>query len=173
MDVLRAIKSRRSVREFQEKEIPDEIIRDILDCGRWAPSGLNNQPWKVCIVAHPTVKRMLAELTKYGGIIDAAFVNIVVFLDLEKGYNRVKDIQACGAFMQNILLAISAFPQLGGVWLGEILNQKEKVNEIFKLNKDKYELMGVIALGIVDEAAEKKEEKERDRIPIDKFAEWF
>ncbi|MHA1147873.1 MAG: nitroreductase family protein [Promethearchaeota archaeon] len=173
IEYLEFIKSRKSIRSFVFKKIPERIIKEILDCGRWAPSGLNNQPWKLCIVAHPTVKRMLAELTKYGGIINAAFVNIIVFLDLQKGYNRIKDIQACGAFMQNILLAINAFPELGGVWLGEILNQKAKVNEIFKLNKEKYELMGVIALGYVDEVAERKKEKKRDRIPLDKFTDWY
>ena len=120
------VKSRRSIRNFIFSKIYKDTILEILEFGRWAPSGMNNQPWRVHIVMHEKVKTMLAECTKYGNIIESAYVNLVIFLDLEKGYNRVKDIQAIGAFMQNILLGVHAQPDLGAVWVGEILNQSEK-----------------------------------------------
>jgi nitroreductase len=102
-DLIELIKSRRSIRNYVYKKINNDIIKEIIECGRWAPSGQNNQPWKVCIVAHPTVKRMIAEQTKYGGIIESAYVNFVIFLDLDRCYDRLKDLQAIGAFIQNIL----------------------------------------------------------------------
>lgn len=169
--------SRRSVRDFIFKKVPNELIRMIMEAGRYAPSGLNNQPWKVNLVAHPTIKRMLAELTKYGGIIEAAYVNFVVFYDIELGYDRTKDLQACGAFMQNLLLGITALQKagykIGGVWLGEILNQKEKVNEIFKLDPKKFELMGVIACGFIDEQSDKKNSKPSEKRAIDDYITWY
>ncbi|MBD3197810.1 MAG: nitroreductase family protein, partial [Candidatus Lokiarchaeota archaeon] len=113
-----------------------------------------------------------AETTKYGGIIESAYANIVVFLNLEKGYNRVKDIQAMGAFMQNLLLGAHALG-LGAVWIGEILNHKEEVNKIFKMDPEKFELMGVISLGVIDENREEKFSKERERREIDNFTTWF
>ena len=125
-DVLKLIRSRRSVRNFVYKKIDNQTIKEIVDCGRWAPSGRNTQPWKVQIVSHPTVKRLIAENSKYGGIIESAYLNFVVFLDLERGYDRVKDILAIGAFIQNMLLAIHA-KGLGAVWIGEILQNKDKV----------------------------------------------
>lgn len=170
--LLEFIKSRKSVRNFVFSKIKKEIIEEILDCGRWAPSGLNNQPWKVFVITYPSVKTLVAECTKYGGIIESAFTSLVIFYDKEKGYNRVKDIQACGAFMENVLLAIHAF-NYGAVWLGEILNQKEEVNKIFKLSPAKFELMGVIAIGEIDEAKEKKGEKIRERRPLEDFVEWL
>jgi nitroreductase len=115
---------------------------------------------------------MLAELSKYGGIIDEAYANFVIFLDLERGYDRVKDIQAIGAFIENILLAIHA-KALGAVWIGEILNNKEEVNKIFKLDTNKFELMGLIAFGEIDEALAEKKKKERKRRDISEFADWF
>jgi len=171
-DLIELIKSRRSIRNYVYKKINNDIIKEIIECGRWAPSGQNNQPWKVCIVAHPTVKRMIAEQTKYGGIIESAYVNFVIFLDLDRCYDRLKDLQAIGAFIQNILLAAHA-KGLGAVWIGEILKNKEKINEIFKFPTDKYELMCVITLGIIDKALEEKSEKERERRPIDDFIDWF
>ncbi|TXT61646.1 MAG: Nitroreductase [Promethearchaeota archaeon] len=167
---LEFLKSRKSHRNFIFQKIKKEIIQGILDYARWAPSGQNTQPWKVCAVEHPTVKHMLAENSKYGGIIDSAYYNLVIFLDMEKGYDRVKDIQAIGAFIQNILLAIHAYG-LGAVWIGEILNKKEEINKIFKLNPEKFELMGLVSIGIPDEPLEKK--KERSRYPVDEFTDWF
>lgn len=50
MDILTAIKERRSVRAFLNKSVADDIIKNILDTARWAPSGVNHQPWKVAIL---------------------------------------------------------------------------------------------------------------------------
>jgi nitroreductase len=115
---------------------------------------------------------MLGEFTKYGGILESAYYDLVIFLDLDRAYNRVKDLQAIGAFMENILLGAHALG-VGAVWIGEILKNKEKLNEIFKLSTDKYELMGVIALGKIDEQMEAKEEKKRKRRSLDDFVEWY
>ena len=170
---LKFIKSRRSIRNFIHSKIQRDTILEILECGRLSPSGKNNQPWRLNVVTHPSVKKMLAELTTSGDIIESAYLNFVIFLDLEKVYDRVKDIQSMGAFMENILLGIHAM-NLGGVWLGEILKNKEEVNEIFKLSSAKYELMGVIAVGEIDkEIIKLKGESLRERRPLDDFIEWY
>jgi nitroreductase len=169
-NLIAKIKSRKSIRNFIYKKIDNDTIGEILECGRWAPSGRNSQPWKVCIVSHPTVKRLVAEQSKYGGIIESAYLNFVVFLDLERGYDRVKDVLAMGAFIENMLLAVHA-KGLGGVWIGEILKNKEKVSEVFKLSPEKYELMGVLVVGLIDLALEKKEKRERR--PLVEFIDWF
>ena len=167
------IKERKSVRSFIYKKIRKEVILECIEAGRWAPSGNNSQPWRVCVVIHPTVKRMLSELTKYGGILEDAYVNLVIFLDLARGYDRTKDIQAIGAFVQNILLAVHAQENLGAVWIGEILNRKEEVNQIFKFPVEKFELMGVVAIGMIDDAREKVRKESRERRSLDEFIEWF
>ena len=172
-DFVEFIKERKSIRSFIYKKISKEMILEILECGRWAPSGKNSQPWQVCIVIHPTVKRMLSELTKYGGIIEDAYVNLVIFLNLERGYDRTKDIQAIGAFIQNILLGVHAQEGIGAVWIGEILNRKNDVNQIFKFPVEKFELMGVVAIGLIDDAREAVHKKERERRPIEEFIDWY
>jgi len=170
---LKFIKSRKSIRNFVHSKIQRDIILEILECGRFSPSGMNNQPWAVKIVIHPTVKKMLADLTKDGDIIEQAYVNFAVFLDLGRVYDRTKDIQSIGAFMENILLGAHAL-NLGGVWIGSILNQKEKVNDIFKINSSKYELMGVIGVGEIDkEILKLKGESLREKRPLDDFIDWY
>ena len=145
MDTIEVIKSRRSVRGFTDENVSDEQVTQILEAGRWAPSGLNNQAWLFIIVRNPDTKIELSKLTNYGPTIKIAPVLIVVFLDKDHMYNYVKDVQSIGACIQNMLLAIHSMG-LGGVWLGEILKNKEIVNKVLEA-PDSFELMGVIALG--------------------------
>ncbi len=145
MDTLEAIRTRRSIRKFQPDPIDQATIDEILEMATWAPSGLNNQPWRFVIVKDRSIKDQLAKLTKYSRIIEGAPVCIAVFLDNASSYNRVKDIQAIGACLQNMLLAIHA-RGLGGVWLGEILNRREEVERLLEVPED-CELMAVVAFG--------------------------
>ncbi len=143
--VMDVIKTRRSIRRFEDRMIDDETIKKIVEMGTWAPSGLNNQPWSFVVIKDRDVKEKLSQQTKYAHIIRNAPVCIAVFLDKSRSYNRTKDVQAIGACIQNMLLTIHAMG-LGAVWLGEILNRREEVEKILKVPKD-FELMAVIALG--------------------------
>lgn len=154
-DVIAAIKTRRSIRKFEKKDVTDGLIMKILDAGRWAPSGNNNQPWRFVIVKENSVKENLAGQTEYGDIIKNAPVSIAVFLDKNSMYDRTKDILAIGACIQNILLAAHSL-NFGGVWLGEILKNKEIVAGILKV-PETYELMAVIAIGYPTEKERKSE----------------
>lgn len=143
--VIDTILTRRSVREFNDRSISKEEINTILNAGRWAPSGLNNQPWRFIVVRDPATISQLSECTHYSNIVAGAPLLIAVFLDTETSYSRTKDVQAVGASIQNMLLACCGLG-LGAVWLGEILNQNEKVNSILQC-PSKLDLMAVLAIG--------------------------
>ncbi len=145
METMEAIRTRRSVRGFTEQDVSDELLAQILEAGRWAPSGLNNQPWIFITVRNADAKLELSKLTYYGPTIKVAPLLIAVFLDKGHMYNYVKDVQSAGACIQNMLLSIHSLG-LGGVWLGEILKNGELVNKVLEV-PDNFELMGVIAIG--------------------------
>ncbi|MEG3639567.1 nitroreductase [Magnetococcus sp. PR-3] len=50
MHVVEAVKNRRAIRQFQEKPVPQALLETLLDTARWAPSGVNTQPWQVAMV---------------------------------------------------------------------------------------------------------------------------
>ena len=50
MDVTGAIKARRSIRKFNRKEIPSELLEHMLEMARIAPSGANRQPWEMVVI---------------------------------------------------------------------------------------------------------------------------
>jgi nitroreductase len=54
MDVLSAIKNRKSTRAFVDKQVSSQSIDDVLDTARWAPSGANTQPWQVAVTTGAT-----------------------------------------------------------------------------------------------------------------------
>jgi nitroreductase len=165
--IIELIKGRRSIREYTEAEIPDDLVKQIVEAGAWAPSGLNNQPWRFVIVRATAIKKKLAELTRYGQVILNAPVVIPVFLNNAVSYDRTKDTQAMGACIQNMLLAIHDLG-LGGVWLGEILKNKEEVRALLDLPKE-LELMAAVAMG-----HPKHTNQTSEREPIEKLiVKWI
>jgi nitroreductase len=145
MDSLALIKARRSVRNFKPNLPSANFIRRVLDAGHWAPSGLNNQPWRFVVIKEKAQKNGLAAFTNCGDIILSAPMVIAVFMDTEASYNREKDLMAIGACIQNMLLEAHG-QGLGTCWLGEILNLKNKVALYLNVKKT-WELMALIAIG--------------------------
>ncbi len=145
MDLLEGIYTRRSVRKFTAEDVSKEAVSEVVRAGTWAPSGMNNQPWRFVIVRTPEMRRTLAGYTKYGMVIEGAPVAIAVFIETSEMYNATKDHQAIGACLQNMLLAAHA-QGLGAVWLGEILNRAAEVRVALGVGES-LELMAVLAIG--------------------------
>ena len=145
--VFRAIYDRRSIRKFTDEPISRDALTAILDAGRWAPSGLNNQPWRFLAVTRDDPRReKLAECTKYAHIVRASQACIAVLLEKGAMYSEMKDHQGAGACIQNMLLAAHAL-ELGAVWLGQIVNDQAASLAALGLSQDTYELQAIIALG--------------------------
>ena len=154
MKILQLIKSRRSIRKFRKEPIPLKVIDGILEAGSWAPSGLNNQPWRF-IVLEKDEKDAIAQFTKYGQIIKAADKIILVFMDKDASYSYEKDLMAIGACIQNMLLYAHQ-EGIGSCWLGEILNQRKDLLKHLGILEN-LELEAVIALGYPAEKGGKAE----------------
>ncbi len=136
---------RRSVRKYAAQPVSDQEVDTILEAGRFAPSGMNNQPWRFVVVRDSAVKARLAGFTRYGRIITDAPVVIAVFIHQPSMYDPTKDHQSVGACLQNMLLMAHGLG-LGAVWLGEILKNAEGVRAALSVSAE-HDLMAVVALG--------------------------
>ena len=65
-DILDVVSSRKSIRRYKPDPIPDELIDKILEAARWAPSGENEQPWKLIVVKDPKTRNEIGQLGKVG-----------------------------------------------------------------------------------------------------------
>jgi len=144
-EMLNIIKTRRSVRNFSGKKLKSADIAKVLEAGRWAPSGLNNQPWRFGVIENEGLRNRIAVFTRYGSIIRRAAAVIVVCMDVADSYNRDKDLMAVGASIQNMLLEAWDLG-IGTCWMGEILNKKTGVADALTLDKD-LDLLAVVAMG--------------------------
>ncbi|MDD4955082.1 MAG: nitroreductase [Candidatus Omnitrophica bacterium] len=163
MNVLNLIVSRRSIRKFKKAAIAPKILENILEAGRWAPSGLNNQPWRFMVLSGKG-KDILTKFTHYSYVIKGADKIILVFLDKKSSYNLEKDLMAIGACIQNMLLYIHS-QKLGACWLGEILNQRAEIKKVLKFSKT-LELKAVLAIGEPFSQPKKGKRKKLERLVV-------
>lgn len=145
METMESIAGRRSVREFSDEPLDDAELDRLIEAARWAPSGLNNQPWRFMKVTGRDMIARLSELTKYRGVVAGAAALIAVFLDATAMYDRTKDLMSAGAAVENILLAAHD-AGLGACWLGEILARRADAEALLETSDD-LELVAVVALG--------------------------
>ena len=145
--VLDAIRERRSIRRYTQDPVDPAQLLQILEAGRFAPSGKNNQPWRILeIQGGDPRQETLAGLTKYAPIVREGRALIAVFLDKTVLYSPAKDQQSLGACAQNMLLAAHSLG-LGALWLGEIINQEPEVTRALRLPDERYELACLLVLG--------------------------
>ncbi len=62
MDLIQAIRTTGSSRDFTDQPVDDATIASILDDARFSPSGGNRQPWRVAVVHDPSIRRQLADM---------------------------------------------------------------------------------------------------------------
>jgi nitroreductase len=64
MELDLCIKGRRSVRAYEEKPVPKDVVEAILEAGVWAPTGMNRQPWRFVIIEDKSVIKFISDETK-------------------------------------------------------------------------------------------------------------
>jgi nitroreductase len=112
MEVFEAVRTVLAVRTYQDKPVPQDIIRRILEAGRLTGSSMNRQPWHFIVVQDSDTLRRLGALAQYGRYIAQAPLAIVVAV--EKTRFAVSD--ASRAIQSMILTAWSE--GVGSNWVG-------------------------------------------------------
>lgn len=95
MDVVQAIKERRSINFFETgREIPDGTLKELLEVANLAPSSFNLQPWKVVVVKGPERKKVLRECAFNQPKVEEASVVLILVADplaMEENIERMLD----------------------------------------------------------------------------------
>lgn len=140
-EAIKVLKERRSIRKYLKKEVPDNIVDEIIDCARFAPTAINIQPWEFIVVKDEEKKKKIAEITDYGKFIKEASVCVAVFCENTKYY--LEDGSAATTY---ILLAAKAFG-LGSCWVAG--DKKAYADEIrvFLGVPEGYKLVSLISIG--------------------------
>lgn len=164
MNTIEVIKTRRSIRRYLKKEIPNDIMMDILDCGRLAPSGQNAQPWRFVVVTDQELKEKLTKIIRYGSFIKDAYAMVAVFC--EKNAPCMFE-DACAA-TENIILAAWHYG-IGSCWIGSYRKNHSRETEKLLNCPDTYELVTIFTLGYPDEKPEKVKKRLEDVVRFNTF----
>ncbi|PIN80068.1 nitroreductase [Candidatus Woesearchaeota archaeon CG10_big_fil_rev_8_21_14_0_10_34_8] len=124
MDVLHCIKTRRSVRKYQDIPIPFEYVGRVIEAGFNAPTAGNIQDVRFIIVQDKAKREKIAEACLQQFWMSAAPVQIVVCVDIKRGKQfygirgeRLYSVEHAAAAAQNMLLAAHSYG-LGACWIG-------------------------------------------------------
>jgi nitroreductase len=170
-DTMKTILGRRSVRRYQGKDVPDEILKNILEAARWAPSWANAQPWEIVVVKDTSIKEKIQESVSSRNPSSLAIVNAPVLLvvcgQLKRSgyYNDQYPTKFGDWFMYDLGLAtenlcLAAYDSgLGTVIVG--LFDHDKVGETIKLPAN-HEVLVLVPLGYPDQKPKPPKRRERD-----------
>ncbi|RJQ14193.1 MAG: nitroreductase family protein [Nitrospiraceae bacterium] len=168
-EILNAIKERRSVRAYESREVPGEIIGTIIEAGNQAPSGMNSQPWRFVVVrdnalhkkmtgaAIPNVKTLLGPLKtanperyqmimkRFEELEDPIYYSApaIIFVIGKGPYADLSCPLAC----ENMMLAAWSLG-LGSCWVafGSMISDNEEIKEALELKEDE-KIFGPIIIG--------------------------
>jgi len=180
--VIEAIRKRRSVRSYQAKPVPRDIVNAIIDAGNEAPSAMNSQPWRFVVIEDSGVKKTLlkaalpnarkilevvkeSDPVRYEAILkrlnespDPVYYSapVIVFVIGSGRYAH----HSCPLACENMMLAAHSLG-VGSCWVGfgSMVTDDEEVKKILDL-KDDETIFGPILLGYPEGYPERPQKKE-------------
>ena len=142
-DFLEFLKGRRSIRNFEEKQISEKEIKMILEAGRWTPSASNRQPWQFIVIKNKEFLTKVAETAIYGKFVRTAPLAIAIVGKINVSPKWYM-IDTSLVSMNMILMAWAL--GIGTCWVGSM--DREKAKELLGLGKDDY-LLTVLPFGYI------------------------
>jgi nitroreductase len=168
-DLIRFLRNLRSVRDYTSAPIPDAVVQDILEVGRWSGSASNNQPTELVLVRDPAVKQQIAE----NGARPAAGAALALLI-VTPGDPEKHDLESFdnGRLVERLLLAAKAHG-LGA----NIATLKGDGPDLLKKTLGIPPARGiwtVVTIGQIDEAARQARPKSptAGRKPSQDFVHW-
>jgi len=145
--VLALLKGRRSIRRYRPDRVPEEMVEQLLEAGRWAPSAGNRQPWAFIVVRDEAVRRQVAQHAAYYFLrwahVEEAPLLIVLCGDARNRIYRQflrEDVGLAGGQMMLQAKALG----LGTCWIGGL--DRKAIASVLRL-PDHIEIVGLLTVG--------------------------
>jgi nitroreductase len=172
MDVFEAIRIRRSVRKYQSRPIPDDVLDRMLEALRLAPSACNYQPWRFIVVRDEKTREAVAHASCEQMFIAQAPVIVVGCGFPAKAYQKMggagNSVDIDVAIALDHLMLAAAEAGLGTCWIGAFSEQA--VKDVLNLPDD-VKVVALTPLGYPAERgalgpAEPSRRKSRDEVIV-------
>lgn len=144
MDIFDAITHRRSIRKFEDRPVPVEIIEKIVEAGQWAPSACNRQDWKFIVVDSKEIKEKILKETTAHFVGKAPLLIFVVYSNRTDNLEYKDHLLSAAMAAQNMQLAAHALG-LGACCVNN-LPIKSRLRKILKIPSS-YDPVALLCMG--------------------------
>ena len=159
MSLIDVILSRRSIRRYKRKEIPEDVLNKILEAGRQAPSAGNVQPWHFIVLTDYEIKEKLSHGRWNTFVKDSAFT-VVGCAYVGDSYGRRWSTIDTSIALQNMVVAAWVLG-VGSCWIGDF--REEEVKRLLKIPDD-WKVIALVTFGYPAEKPGSKWKKPLDEI---------
>jgi nitroreductase len=167
MELDEAIKKRRSIRKYAEREIPEKTLYDIINAGMMAPTASNRRGWRFIIITEPAVKQALVDEGAAAFIKNAPASILVLYSKLTDNVEWLDHVVSASLAIQN--MALYAHEHGVGSCIVCHLPTKEQVKKLLRIQND-YIPIALITLGYPAETRdEPRHEKIEEKISYETY----
>lgn len=158
MSLIDYILSRRSIRKYEKKEIPEKTINQILKTGQNAPSAANKQPFHFIILKDKEIKKKIS--TTFSRFIKNVPIVIVGCANEKALLTGKWAVIDTAIAMQNMVIAAWTLG-VGSCWIGSF--SEKKVKQLLKI-PDKWKVVALITLGYPAEQPKQRKKKTTEKM---------
>lgn len=158
MSLIDYILSRRSIRKYEKKEIPEKTINQILKTGQNAPSAANKQPFHFIILKDKEIKKKIS--TTFSRFIKDVPIVIVGCANEKALLTGKWAVIDTAIAMQNMVIAAWTLG-VGSCWIGSF--SEKKVKQLLKI-PDKWKVVALITLGYPAEQPKQRKKKTTEKM---------
>lgn len=174
MELMEGLLTRRSVRKFEDKPVPKEILEQLVKAGEYAPSAHNTRPWEFLVLQNKDVLKHFRVVQRSALFAENAAAVILICGREDLSFSREKegwsyiDID-CAAATENVILAAHALG-LGACWCGAapMSGPIAALKEYFKLPEN-VRPFSIVVLGYPAETPKQPERFDASRIHWEKW----
>ncbi len=167
MDVYTSISTRKSVRAFRDRDVPENVISRLLEAARLAPSASNRQEWRFVVVRNPETRKRLARVASGQKFVGEAPVVIACCAETDD------HVMACGQPCYPIDVAIAidhlalcaTAEGLGTCWIGAF--DEGQIKEILGI-PPQIRVVALLPVGYPQDLAL----VEKSRLPLEKIVKY-
>lgn len=165
MSLVDVLLSRRSIRRYEDKEIPGDILDKILEAGRQSPSAANRQPYRFIVLTDAEIKKKLS-----GGLfnrfIQTSQVTIVGCANTGAILTGKWSIVDTTIALQNMVIAAWALG-VGSCWIGDF--KEDNVKQLLEI-PDRWKVVALVSFGYPAEQPQPRKKKPiEELVSYDKF----
>lgn len=186
MELKEAIEERRSIRKYLDKPVPKELVEDLIECARLAPSAKNRQPWKFVIVqgemiikisdmmiereeqsqtnSEMQIYKCKSSVIQTAKIMKEAPILILVLKEYNEGWN-IGDNLSIGGAIEHICLRATDLG-LGSLWIRYIVYTQKEIAKL--IGHEDMELISAISIGYPNQNP-----TPRPRKKLEEVLEWY